>query len=88
MSAAGGSQQTLHELHDSEHTRQGTNRAEVDLTGLPRLHLPHRKRKTILVAGIVLAVMDLCCLPITYYYALKFDTTLNLQDSTWKVLLS
>lgn len=33
-----------------------------------------------MVAGIVLAVMDLCCLPITYYYALKFDTTLNLQD--------
>jgi len=81
MSVAGGSEQTLHhELHESEHTVQGTNRAEVNLTGLPRLHLPHRKRKTILAAGIILAILDLCCLPITYYYALKFDTTLNLQD--------
>jgi len=81
MSVAGGSERTLHhELHEGEHTVPGTNRAEVDLTGLPRLHLPHRRRKTILAAGIILAILDLCCLPITYYYALKFDTNLDLQD--------
>ena len=47
---------------------------------LPALHTPHRKRKTILMVGLVLATLDLCCLPITYYYALKFDTSLNVQD--------
>lgn len=47
---------------------------------LPALHTPHRKRKTILLAGVILATLDLCCLPITYFYALHFDTSLNLQD--------
>jgi hypothetical protein len=50
------------------------------LEPLPALHTPHRKRKSILIAGVVLATLDLCCLPITYYYALKFDTNLKLQD--------
>lgn len=47
---------------------------------LPELHTPHKRRRLILWAGIVLAILDLCCLPITYYYALKFDTSLSLQD--------
>jgi hypothetical protein len=47
---------------------------------LPTLHTPHRRRKPILIVGVVLATLDLCCLPITYYYALKFDTSLNTQD--------
>jgi hypothetical protein len=49
--------------------------------GLPKLRTPHRKRRFILVAGVILAVLDL---PITYYYALKFDTNLSLQDSKVK----
>jgi hypothetical protein len=47
---------------------------------LPELQTPHKKRKTILWLGVVLAVLDLCCLPVTYYYALNFDTNLKLQD--------
>jgi len=47
---------------------------------LPELHTPHRRRRLILAAGVVLALLDLCCLPITYYYALKFDTNLSVQD--------
>jgi len=34
-----------------------------------------------MLAGVVLVALDLCCLPITYYYALNFDTNLSLQDS-------
>lgn len=33
---------------------------------LQDLHTPHRRRRLILVVGILLATMDLCCLPITY----------------------
>ena len=47
---------------------------------LESLHRPHKWRKTILIVGLVGAVLDLCCLPIAYYYALKFDTGLNLQE--------
>ncbi|KAF8864933.1 hypothetical protein BDZ45DRAFT_736569 [Acephala macrosclerotiorum] len=47
---------------------------------LPELHTPHRRRKLILIIGVILAILDLCCLPITYYYALNFDTNLSLQD--------
>lgn len=64
----------------SENNIQPTESMGV-LGPLPALHTPHKKRKTILVVGIVLATLDLCCLPITYYYALNFDTDLKLQDS-------
>lgn len=47
--------------------------------GLPDLHTPHHKRRLKLLAGVVLVVLDLCCLPITYYYDLKFDTNLSLS---------
>ncbi len=53
---------------------------------LPQLHTPHRKRRLILITGVVLATLDLCCLPITYYYALKFDTSLSLQEGAKKPL--
>jgi hypothetical protein len=33
--------------------------------GLAGLHTPHRKRRLILFIGVVLATLDLCCLPIT-----------------------
>ncbi|KAM3074665.1 hypothetical protein ACMFMG_008093 [Clarireedia jacksonii] len=48
---------------------------------LPPLHTPHRRRQTIMWVGLVLITLDLCCLPITYYYALNFGTRLPLQDS-------
>jgi len=47
---------------------------------LAPLHTPHRRRKFILFAGVTLVTLDLCALPITYYYALKFGTNLKLQD--------
>jgi len=47
---------------------------------LPALHTPHRKRKIKLLAGVILATLDLACLPIVYYYALNFGTSLSLQD--------
>jgi len=49
--------------------------------GLPYLHTPYHRRRLKLLAGVVLVVLDLCCLPIKYYYALKFDTNCSLQDS-------
>lgn len=69
----------------SENTTSGSENAlPTESIGmveiLPSLHTPHRKRKTILIAGVLLATLDLCCLPITYYYALHFDTGLGLQD--------
>lgn len=56
------------------------------LEPLPALHTPHRKRKTILIAGLILATLDLCCLPITYYYALKFGTNLKLQNGIPRII--
>ncbi|RDL37870.1 Uncharacterized protein BP5553_05303 [Venustampulla echinocandica] len=48
---------------------------------LPKLHAvpPSRRRQVILWTGVTLVTLDLCCLPITYFYALKFDTDLSLQ---------
>jgi len=54
------------------------------IEGLPELHMPRRKRILLLFAGIGLAILDLGCLPLTYYYALKFDTKLSLQISMSK----
>ena len=51
------------------------------IEALPALHTPHQMRTVILIVGVFLATLDLCCLPITYYYALKFGTSLKLQDS-------
>lgn len=61
----------------SEH---GTSQTTSVFEPLPQLHTPHKKRRTILWAGVALAVLDLCCLPITYFYALKFGTSLSLQE--------
>jgi len=47
---------------------------------LAPLHIPHRRRRIIQVCGLLLVTLDLCVLPITYYYALKFGTSLKLQD--------
>jgi hypothetical protein len=47
---------------------------------LPHLHTPHRKRKFIIIFGVAAVTLDLAGLPITYYYALKFDTNLSLQE--------
>ncbi|KAH6674454.1 hypothetical protein B0J14DRAFT_653750 [Halenospora varia] len=47
---------------------------------LPELHTPHRRRRIILWVGVALATLDLCVLPITYYYAFKFGTNLSVQD--------
>ncbi|THV55004.1 hypothetical protein BGAL_0016g00470 [Botrytis galanthina] len=47
---------------------------------LPPLHTPHRRRKTILWVGLIIVTLDLACLPITYYYALRFGTNIELQD--------
>jgi hypothetical protein len=90
---AGGTEPTLPTLSKSKgrtpspHHEESTEndehpplaRASSALT-LESLHRPHKWRKTILIVGLVGAVLDLCCLPITYYYALKFDTGLSLQE--------
>jgi hypothetical protein len=47
---------------------------------LPKQHTPYRKRKFKLGLGIVIATLDLCCKPTTYFYALNFDTNLSIQD--------
>lgn len=48
----------------------------------PPLHTPHDKRKNLFFFGVIIALLDLCLLPMTYYYAMVFDTHLPLQDST------
>jgi hypothetical protein len=87
--------QTINFMHkaEGENTAEDSDRPIQDAASqpsqtmsladpLPSLHTPHRKRKTIVLIGVVLATLDLCCLPITYYYALNFGTSLNLQDGT------
>jgi hypothetical protein len=46
---------------------------------LPSLPPPTRNRKILLVIGLVLASLDLCILPITYFYSLTFGTKLSRQ---------
>lgn len=48
---------------------------------LPELHTPHKKRRLIIWIGVTLVIIDLCALPIAYYYAFKFGTKLSTQDS-------
>ena len=50
----------------------------------PPLQTPHPKRKITLWVGVFVATMDLCVLPIVYYYALRYGTSLSLQDSEFK----
>jgi len=66
-----------------QHTPPGSDTSQpstIFSEPLPPLHTPHSKRKLILVVGLIAVTLDLCCLPITYYYALKFGTSLKLQD--------
>jgi hypothetical protein len=46
---------------------------------LPSLPPPTRNRKILLVIGLVLASLDLCIMPITYFYSLTFGTKLSRQ---------
>jgi hypothetical protein len=39
----------------------------------------NKTRKVLLVIGIVLAILDLCILPITYFYALTYGSSLTRQ---------
>lgn len=48
---------------------------------LPELHTPHKRRQRIILIGVTLVIVDLCALPIAYYYAFKFGTKLSMQDS-------
>ena len=40
--------------------------ASMVVEPLQDLHTPHKRRRLILVIGVIGATMDLCCLPITY----------------------
>lgn len=51
----------------------------TDTTDPPALHTPHKRRVTLMIIGIAVATLDLSFLPITYFYALRFNTTLKLQ---------
>ncbi len=53
-----------------------------ELGELPPLHTPHRRRLIYCWIGITVLNLDLCYMPITYYYALHFGTSLKMQDST------
>lgn len=46
---------------------------------VPSLPAPTRLRKILLVLGLVLATLDLCILPITYFYSLTYATSLTRQ---------
>lgn len=50
---------------------------------LPELHTPHKRRQMIIWIGVSLVIIDLCALPISYYYAFKFGTKLSMQDSMY-----
>jgi hypothetical protein len=45
----------------------------------PSLAIIHKRSKTLYRTGIVIAVFDLCLLPITFFYALIYGTTLTQQ---------
>lgn len=52
----------LHPVQETRESRTSTNMVPLELAGL---HTPHKKRRLILSVGVVLATLDLCCLPIT-----------------------
>jgi len=51
----------------------------TNTTEPPALHTPHKRRITLMTIGLLVATLDLSFLPITYFYALHFGTSLNLQ---------
>lgn len=52
----------------------------VAVEPLQDLHTPHRRRRLILVIGVLLATMDLCCLPITYARKTFLAAAWNVYD--------
>lgn len=77
-----------HRVHDDVENVVHNNESETShslniFEPLPELSRPHRRRKIILWLGVALAVLDLCILPMTYFYALKYGTSLSLQDSMY-----
>lgn len=59
--------------------------ADIDMD-LPTLNTPRRRRKFWTVVGIIIITLDLCYLPIVYYYALKYGTDLSLQTSMFPMV--
>jgi len=75
----------MHNAEPDPAPSEGTQPSQISQTmslvePLPGLHTPHRRRSLILWGGVALAMLDLCWLPIIYYYAFKF-TSLDLQET-------
>lgn len=75
------SQEELHvgDAHAHSHSHSHLH-SQPSALQPPPLHTPHNKRKKLFFFGVVVALLDLCLLPMTYYYALVFDTNLSVQD--------
>jgi hypothetical protein len=59
----------------------GENRGITTLDHLPPpIPGPTRTRKILLYIGLGIAVLDLCIMPIVYYYSLTFGTSLKEQS--------
>ncbi len=76
---------TLHEDYElrntakfSELDRAGSSQGGKGIgereNGLPELPAPSKLRKNLLVIGLIVASLDLCILPITYFYSLTYGT--------------
>src|SRR5271163_36 len=52
----------------------------------PPLPAPTKTRKALLVIGFVLATLDLCILPITYFYTLSYRSRLTQQYGRERIL--
>lgn len=64
--------------------RSGVFRPDDDRTaildnGPPPLYVPTRTRKLLFNIGLGVAVLDLCVMPIVYFYSLKYGAKLKLQ---------
>jgi len=46
----------------------------------PPLPMPSHRRKVLLTIGLVVAVLDLCIMPITYFYSLTYGTNLSTRN--------
>lgn len=65
---------------------EATEESHVNPPALPALRAGRGRTKLKFKIGVFLVIMDLAVLPIVYFYALRFGTTLDLQLSELKSL--
>jgi hypothetical protein len=66
-------------VENAEHAESSGHESHINPPELPPLRASRGRTKTRFIVGLTLAVLDVAVLPIVYYYAFEFGTTLDEQ---------